>query len=88
MTEAPDPQRRQAVMMLLLTTVFWGLSFPVIKSLMMLNRQLLPGAGSWFLTAQALAPRFVLASLVMTALRGRRHRDESPKAPQETRSAQ
>ncbi|MGA2015364.1 MAG: DMT family transporter [Opitutaceae bacterium] len=71
MTEAPDPQRRQAVMMLLLTTVFWGLSFPVIKALMMLNRQLLPGAGPWFLTAQALAPRFVLASLLMMALRGR-----------------
>ena len=57
--------------MLLLTTVFWGLSFPLIKSLMMLNQALLPGAGSWFVTAQALAPRFVLASLLMLALRGR-----------------
>jgi drug/metabolite transporter (DMT)-like permease len=71
MTEAPETQRRQAVLMLLLTTLFWGLSFPLIKSLIMLNRALLPGAGSWFITAQALAPRFVLASALMLLLRGR-----------------
>jgi len=68
MTEAPDPRRRQAVLILVLTTVFWGLSFPVIKSLILMNRALWPGAGAWFVTAAALAPRFVLAALVMLLL--------------------
>ena len=72
MTPAPDTQRRKAILMLLLTTVFWGLSFPVIKSLLALNQALLPGAGPWFVTAQALAPRFVLAAAMMLALRGAR----------------
>jgi len=58
--------------MLLLTTVFWGLSFPVIKSLLSLNRALLPDAGPWFVTAMALAPRFVVSALVMLVLLGRR----------------
>jgi drug/metabolite transporter (DMT)-like permease len=57
--------------MLLLTTVFWGLSFPVIKALISLNRALMPGAGSWLVTAAALAPRFVVAVPLMLILRGR-----------------
>ena len=57
--------------MLLLTTVLWGLSFPVIKSLLALNQALLPGAGPWFVTAQALAPRFILAVPLILLLRGR-----------------
>lgn len=57
--------------MLLLTTVFWGLSFPVIKAIISLNRELLPDAGSWFVTIEALAPRFVLATLLMLVLGGR-----------------
>ncbi len=58
--------------MLLLTTAFWGISFPVIKALLSLNRALLPGAGSWLVTAAALAPRFLLAAPLMLVLRGRR----------------
>jgi len=71
MTETPHSQHRKATLMLLLTTLFWGLSFPVIKALIFLNRALLPGAGSWLVTAQAVAPRFVLAAAAMLVLRAR-----------------
>jgi drug/metabolite transporter (DMT)-like permease len=57
--------------MLLLTTVLWGLSFPVIKAVLSLNRVLLPGAGPWLVTAAALAPRFVVAVPLMLIFRGR-----------------
>ena len=69
----PHPsQHRQAVLVLVLTTVFWGLSFPVIKSIMSLNRALLPDAGPWFVAAAALAPRFTLAAVLMLAFRAGR----------------
>ena len=71
MTETPNPQHRQAVLMLVMTTVFWGLSFPLIKSLIFLNRALFPGAGPWFVTLAALAPRFAVAAAVMLVLRAR-----------------
>jgi drug/metabolite transporter (DMT)-like permease len=57
--------------MLALASLYWGLSFPVIKAITLLNRALLPGAGSWFLASEALAPRFVLAAALMLVLRGR-----------------
>jgi drug/metabolite transporter (DMT)-like permease len=68
----PNPRRRLAVLMLVLATLYWGLSFPVIKAIVSLNRAMLPGAGSWFVSAAALAPRFVLAAIVMLAFRWRR----------------
>ncbi len=51
--------------MLLLANFFWGLSFPVIKSLSLLHEKLMPGAGTWFSTAYTVAPRFVLATGIM-----------------------
>jgi drug/metabolite transporter (DMT)-like permease len=69
MPESLPSQHRRATLMLLLTTLFWGLSFPVIKALILLNRQLLPGAGAWLVTAEALAPRFALAAAAMLLLR-------------------
>ncbi|HEY4988783.1 MAG TPA: hypothetical protein VII09_03200, partial [Opitutaceae bacterium] len=71
MTDAPNPLRRRAVAMLLLATLYWGLSFPIIKALASLNRALLPEAGTRFLSAAALAPRFVLAALLLLAFRRR-----------------
>lgn len=55
--------------MLVLANLYWGLSFPVIKSVTALNRLLLPHAGTWFLAASALAPRFVLATLLLMLFR-------------------
>lgn len=53
--------------MLLLATLLWGLSFPVGKALVFLNERLVPGAGSWWVTAMTVAPRFVLATAVLAA---------------------
>jgi drug/metabolite transporter (DMT)-like permease len=61
--------------MLVLATLYWGLSFPVIKALTTLNRIRFPESGSWFISAQAVAPRFVVAVAIMVAfgaLRGGR----------------
>jgi len=56
----------RAVLGLLLANVFWGLSFPLIKGLLLLQDRLLaPGTPAWFHTALALVPRFLLATLVL-----------------------
>lgn len=55
-------------MMLLLANIFWGLSFPLIKAAMLAHRQVLPSDETWFVTAYALAPRFLLGALILLAL--------------------
>lgn len=57
--------------MLVLANLFWGLSFPVIKALALLHAQLLPAAGTWFSTLYIVAPRFVLATVILVAWQGR-----------------
>jgi drug/metabolite transporter (DMT)-like permease len=56
---------RQAILMLLLANLFWGLSFPLLKAIMLVHAQLLPASGTWFITACTVAPRFLLASGVL-----------------------
>ena len=51
--------------MLLVTTLFWGLSFPVMKALLLAQAQLLPQASSWFLTSSAVTARFGIAALIL-----------------------
>lgn len=65
-------QQRWAVFMLLLAAGFWGVSFPVVKALAQLHEHLLPGAGAWFSVSYAVAPRFVLAAMVLLFWQGRR----------------
>jgi drug/metabolite transporter (DMT)-like permease len=55
----------RAVLMLVLANVFWALSFPLIKALAFAHQHLLPGSGSWFITACTIAPRFVLAAAIV-----------------------
>lgn len=55
--------------MLLVANLLWGLSFPVIKATVLLHGQLVPESGTWFITAYTVAPRFLLAALVLVALR-------------------
>jgi drug/metabolite transporter (DMT)-like permease len=55
--------------MLVLANVFWGLSFPLIKALAFEHGRLLPGSGSWFITACMIAPRFVLAAALLALFR-------------------
>lgn len=70
--------RTRALLMLLLANFFWGLSFPVIKAIVLLHEKLLPAAGTWFSAIYTVAPRFLLASLILigwSRLRGRRALD-------------
>lgn len=54
--------------MLLLANLLWGVSFPLVKALAILQTQLAPGSGSWFITASALLPRFSVGALVLGAI--------------------
>jgi drug/metabolite transporter (DMT)-like permease len=56
--------------MLLLANLFWGVSFPVIKSLGLLHARLIPDSGSWFSTFYSIAPRFLLALLLLLVWQG------------------
>jgi drug/metabolite transporter (DMT)-like permease len=51
--------------MLLLATVLWGLSFPLMKALPLVQRQFAPGASDWFLVFLSLTVRFGGAAVVL-----------------------
>jgi drug/metabolite transporter (DMT)-like permease len=51
--------------MLLLANLFWGLSFPLIKAIMLAHQLALPESSTWFVTAYTIAPRFLLATVVL-----------------------
>ena len=53
--------------MLLLTTIFWGISFPTMKALSLVQSHVLPDASSWFVTSVVGFTRFGLAALIMAA---------------------
>jgi drug/metabolite transporter (DMT)-like permease len=72
MASAPkSPQHTKALLMLLVANFFWGLSFPLIKALALLHERLLPGIGTWFSGIYTIAPRFLLATLILVALQAR-----------------
>jgi drug/metabolite transporter (DMT)-like permease len=75
MDDAPHPERSRAILMLVLGTVFWAVSFPLIKSIEAVTRTLVPGAGTAFLGASAFAPRFVIAAALALAFGWRQLRD-------------
>jgi len=72
MPPANRAQHRQAIWMLLLANVFWGVSFPVVKAMTLLHEQLLAGAGAWYTISLTVAPRFLLAAVVLLLWQGRR----------------
>jgi drug/metabolite transporter (DMT)-like permease len=51
--------------MLALASACWGLSFPVMKTLLLLDSRLIPEGSSWFAIGYALAPRFLIAFLIL-----------------------
>jgi drug/metabolite transporter (DMT)-like permease len=53
--------RRKAFQFLLLCTSFWALSFPAMKTLALTQQNILPDAGSWFLSSLCVTCRFLLA---------------------------
>jgi len=54
--------------MLILATPCWALSFPVMKALALEQQRLLPGAGTWFLTALGVMVRFGASGLLLLPL--------------------
>lgn len=57
--------RQRAIIMLLLTTAAWGLSFPGGKALMEAMHLALPGRDSWFFAALVIGGRFGLAAILL-----------------------
>lgn len=66
MLEAKAHDHLRAVRMLVLATVFWGISFPVVRAMHLLQAQLLPDANSWFTSGAGMVVRFLAAGLAMT----------------------
>jgi drug/metabolite transporter (DMT)-like permease len=61
----------RALLMLVVANFFWGLSFPIIKAIALLHEQLLPQVSTWFSASYTVAPRFLLAVVILVALRPR-----------------
>jgi drug/metabolite transporter (DMT)-like permease len=55
----------KASWILLLATVFWGLSFLVMKAVGLTQQKLLPDGSSWFFASLSLVVRFGIASLLL-----------------------
>ncbi len=68
MTPSSRAAHTRALWMLLLGNLFWGLSFPLIKAIGLEHAQLLPASSNWFITAYTIAPRFLLAALLLALL--------------------
>jgi len=62
---APTNPRLRALGMLLIANFYWGLSFPVIKAVVLTLGRLQPQARGGYLTTMAVAPRFVLAFFLL-----------------------
>ena len=56
---------RRALAGLVGATALWGVSFPIMKCLLMEQEKLVPGAGTWFFSAWMMAMRFSLGALVL-----------------------
>jgi len=70
-TPSPAARHLRAVLMLVVANAFWGLSFPLNKAIAFEHLHVLPGSGSWFITACLVAPRFLLAAVILgLGLRG------------------
>jgi drug/metabolite transporter (DMT)-like permease len=53
--------------MLLLATLFWGVSFPVMKAVGMLHQRVLASDNTWFPASSLVVVRFGVATLIMLA---------------------
>lgn len=71
MTARASPLHTRALSMLVIATACWGLSFPIIKAMALVQMRLLPEVGTWFSAAYLVAPRFVLALGVLLAWQAR-----------------
>jgi drug/metabolite transporter (DMT)-like permease len=67
MPRTSNPLQRRATGMLLLATLFWGTSFPVMKAIGMLHQDLLAAEDTWFAASSMVAVRFGIATLITLA---------------------
>ena len=58
----------KAVRMLTASTLLWGISFPLVKALSMLQAELVPGSSSWFQTAAVSVLRFGAGTVLVAAM--------------------
>ena len=65
------PTRRLAILMLVLTTAAWGLSFPGGKALLLAANAALPERDPWFFSALMIGTRFGIGALVLWLLHPR-----------------
>ena len=71
MIDPHHPQRPRAIVMLVLANLFWAVSFPLVKTLLLQHAQLVPAAGPWFWAVYTMAPRFLLAVALLLLWRPR-----------------
>lgn len=62
---AKSEKSAKAVAMLFFATAFWGASFVAMKALCDCQKQIVPDASSWFLSAMSLVLRFGIGAVVM-----------------------
>jgi drug/metabolite transporter (DMT)-like permease len=55
--------------MLAMTTIFWSLSFPLVKAIGILQTRIVPGSNSWFHASLTAGVRFAAAALILFILR-------------------
>ncbi len=65
-----SPHHRRAVLILLVVTAFWGLSFPLMKAAGLLAARQAPDANTWVFTGMMLMPRYILASVILAIVLG------------------
>jgi drug/metabolite transporter (DMT)-like permease len=63
--EIPGAQRLQASVLLLIATLGWGISFPLLKASALLQQEAVPDASSWFIAALTIATRFCGGALIL-----------------------
>ena len=67
----PSPQHARACVWLFIATGFWGLSFPFIKSIWLLQERLVPDASSIFFAALTAGVRFGVAGIIIALFAAR-----------------
>jgi drug/metabolite transporter (DMT)-like permease len=65
MSVSVQSKKWSAIQWLVLATVFWGTSFPTLKSILTAQHNLLPEASTWFCSSVTLCARFGLAALIL-----------------------
>src|SRR5204863_10097589 len=60
-----NPKYLRACLWLLFATAIWGISFPFIKAILLVQEQFVPGASSIFFEALAAALRFIVAGAII-----------------------